>query len=110
MSLLRRALPEIQEGVLTRHMADHEAATANIARLRVGNRQDKCRCYGGIHRIATTAQYLFGGLCGKTVGHGNRPHPRPGGRAHQHQGECQTVQNRFVFHGSLSGVLVPRHS
>ncbi len=41
MSLLRRAVPE-QEGVLTRHMADHEAATASECPPQVGHLPDKC--------------------------------------------------------------------
>ena len=46
----RGALAKVQEGGLALHIAEHEAAAADIARLRVGDRQHKgsryCRVYG----------------------------------------------------------------
>ena len=67
-----RDFPVIQKMRLTIHIDQHEAAAADIARLRIGHGERKGRGDRRIDRVSAGAQHEFGNVGPLSVRHGKR--------------------------------------
>ena len=70
--LLWRALAVVEKVRLAVHEQRHEAAPADIARIRPRHGQGEGNGHGGIHRVAAGGENLLRRVGAITIGHGNR--------------------------------------